>query len=149
MNSSAAPRASDPMEHTIHDTNEFVQLVEGHNPEDAPALLHHQPYQLTEQDPATRNEFNHAMGLVTSIDMRLTAGLNLVNASVANLQNEVRENNVSVANLQIEVRKNNVSVANLQIEVRENNEKVHEILQRIMNKLDEFRSCQCGEPGRK
>lgn len=133
--SSVAQRSTDPMEQTIRETEQFLQLVEGQNPENASALLHHQPNQSSQQLPATRDEYNCLTDIVKGLDTRLTAQLTIVNESGERLRTEVNAINAKVNEMDTRLTAQ-LTIAN-------------ETLQQIMNKLNGFQSCQCGVSERK
>lgn len=100
----------------LRNNEEISQLVDGHNPENAPALLNHQLDPSTSQQFESRSEFDQLSGRVKAMGTRLTAELTRVG-------DEVRANSREVASLREEVRAD---------------------FQEIMTLLREFRSCQCG-----
>eukprot|EP01033_Poteriospumella_lacustris_P001808 gene1808-1311_t len=106
------------------------ELVDEQNPENAPALLHHQLDPSTSQQFVPRSEFDQLSGRVKAMDTRLTAGLNRVGDEVQSLREEVRANSREVQSLREEVR------ADFQ--------KVDEKLKEILTLLTGFRPCQCG-----
>lgn len=144
------------MEQTIRETEQFLQLVEGQNPENASALLHHQPNQSSQQLPATRDEYNCLTDIVKGLDTRLTAQLTIVNESGERLRTEVNAINAqltivngSVESLRNEVNASNAKVNEMDTRLTTQLTIANETLQQIMNKLNGFQSCQCGVSERK